>query len=702
LDRRVGRRVGILVLVATMLAAALAIPVMAATAHVTGTLTYKDKVALGPSATAVVTIVDLAAAPDAGAIVGQARIDSVGQVPIAFSVAYDTARIDPKHPYGLFATIVDGSSSWQNPQAVAVLTGGPSQGVAVTVSAVAKAAASIAGTITRSDQTALGPTAVAIAALIKQDTGTLVNRQVIVTIGGLPLAFGVGYDPSLVDPAATYLVKAAIIDGSRVWENRTGVVAIKGGTPSPNVAVPVTPAPTNIPVDTPAPTAAPTATPKPTVAPTATPKPTAKPTATPKPTAKPTATPKPTAKPTPSPTPSPTSTPSPTPSPTPTPTPSPTPSPTPTPAPTATPSPTPAKPTPTPETGVVTGTLDYAEPHPLSAQAVAVVVLVRGTSRPDSGSIVATQIIRTPGVTPIDFRLTYENASIDPTATYTLQSGILDGDSAWATAKGTPVITKGAPTTGLALVLAYRPDLVKGEVTGAITGVGIQPSADAYAVAVLLDPATGDSLGMDVEPAGGQVPVPFGLPFSLDQIDPAKDYVVTGEIVDGPQTWENSVGVPVITKGNAIADVQVVVSEVVAPSPSPTPAPGGGAEGSDPGPAILLVILALIVGGIGFYLWSRSRGETTDGGGGAGAGPAPGGPEGTAAPEAETVAATPAEPETGPSPQEGAEEAAGAESTTSAETEAPVGTEPAAADVATAPDAAPRDAGADGPPSPAT
>jgi hypothetical protein len=115
---------------------------------------------------------------------------------------------------------------------------------------------------------------------------------------------------------------------------------------------------------------------------------------------------------------------------------------------------------------------------------------------------------------------------------------------------------------------------------------------------------------MDLTPTAGVIPVGFGIPFSLDTIDPAKSYVVTGEIVDGTTTWANTTGVPVITNGNAISDVQVVVTPVVAapsPSPSPIAAPESGV--GDATPALLLVILALILGAIGFFLWSRSRNE---------------------------------------------------------------------------------------------
>ena len=226
----------------------------------------------------------------------------------------------------------------------------------------------------------------------------------------------------------------------------------------------------------------------------------------------------------------------------------------------------------------------------------------------------ATQVIPDPGQLPVAFRLVYENADIDQKETYTVQAGIVDNPNVWTTAKGTKVLTNGAPTSDIALDLSYQPDLVKGEVTGAITGVGIQASPTSYSVAVLIEPSTGESLGMDLNPTEGVIPVGFGIPFSLDTIDPAKSYVVTGEIVDGTTTWENTTGVPVITNGNAISDVQVVVTQVAAaPSPSPSPIAPPESGAGDATPALLLVILALILGAIGFFLWSRSRNESPSG-----------------------------------------------------------------------------------------
>jgi uncharacterized lipoprotein YbaY len=249
----------------------------------------------------------------------------------------------------------------------------------------------------------------------------------------------------------------------------------------------------------------------------------------------------------------------------------------------------------------------------------------------------------------VAFRLAYDAALIDPDVAYSIQAAIVDGADAWSTGKGPAVAPSGESAAPISLVLAYRPDLVKGEVTGSLTGAAISPTGAAYAVAVLIDPATGQSLGMDLLPTVGAVPVPFSLPFSLAAIDPARDYLVGARIVDTERTWQNQAGVPVITRGNLIADVQVVVvTEAVAPGPSLSPGPGSG-PGSGPvsgpgpaaggtsgdvGPGIVVLVLALIVGAAGVVLYDRSRA--------AGAGPSP-----------------PADPGPGPEPTTGGDDPTG-------------------------------------------
>lgn len=595
-----------------VLVATSALPLSAATGHVSGTLTIREKIGLSGKALAVVSIVDMVVGANAGVIVGQQRIDAIGEVPVPFSVPYDVNRIDPRHAYGLFATLIDGATSWQNSQGIAVLTGGPTSGVDAILPLAGAPAATIVGSITMTARATLGPGTVAVAELIKKETGTVVNRQVRPAPGRPPIAFSIGFDPSVIDPRATYLVKAALIDGGRVWDNRVGVLAITAGVALPAVAVPVAAAAGSLPGASPSPSRA-----TPSAAPSASPA-----SATPSgsiaanpsgpspsgssttPSSPPTLSPSPTA------TATPTASPAPTPTPRATPTASAIPAPTATPRPSATAGTTSAAST-QPATGLLTGSLAYAEPHQLSADAVAVVILVRGSAGPNQNPIVATEIIRAPAATPVSFRLAYDAALIHPGVSYSLQAGIVDGANAWSTGRGTAVASAGGPAAPVDLVLAYRPDLVKGEVTGSLTGAALRPTSAAYAVAVLIDPATGQSLGMDVRPTVGEVPVPFSVPFPLAAIDPARDYLVDARIVEGERTWQSEAGVPVITRGNPVADVQVVVTDAGAPraSPSPEAGSGFGAIGAfgELGLGIIVLVLALIIGGAGIVLYDRSR-----------------------------------------------------------------------------------------------
>jgi uncharacterized lipoprotein YbaY len=223
-------------------------------------------------------------------------------------------------------------------------------------------------------------------------------------------------------------------------------------------------------------------------------------------------------------------------------------------------------------------------------------VLVEGAGKPSAGSIVASEVITEPGQVPIPFRLSYSGVALDPTVTYTLQATIVDVDRTWATGMGTPVITKGNPTSGLDLLLTYRADLLKGSVTGTVTGVGIDVSTQALSAAVLLDLANDATVGIDIRLAGDGVPVAFSVPFDPSTIDHDATYVVAAGIVDGEERWENRTGVPVITNGNPVTDVTVPVSAVVPP-------PDGGL-----GPfgwiAVLVGLLALVAVVI---LYMRSR-----------------------------------------------------------------------------------------------
>jgi len=78
----------------------------AAAARVTGTVAYRERIALPPSAVIKVQLVDVSRADAPAVVIGEQVIDAAGrQVPIPFEIAYDPARIDPRMTYAVQARI---------------------------------------------------------------------------------------------------------------------------------------------------------------------------------------------------------------------------------------------------------------------------------------------------------------------------------------------------------------------------------------------------------------------------------------------------------------------------------------------------------------------------------------------------------------------------------------------------------------------
>jgi hypothetical protein len=187
------------------------------------------------------------------------------------------------------------------------------------------------------------------------------------------------------------------------------------------------------------------------------------------------------------------------------------------------------------------------------------------------------------------------------------------------------VLTKGNASE-VDSTLAYQPDVLKGAVSGQISAVGLHPSTSAYSMTVVVDPATGESLGIDVDTVAQGLPQAFAVPYLITDVDPANDYVVTSEVVDSGQSWRNDAGVPVLTKGNPKTAVQVVFTPVVFASPSPTvtPAPSAAPEptGRDSGNLLGIIILIVIIGAIAAFFIARGRDQGGAGGAAAAAGAA--------------------------------------------------------------------------------
>lgn len=74
----------------------------------TGTVTYRERIALPPDSRVIVTISDVSLMDAPSVTIAQNQISTAGQqVPISFAVSYDRARIQPGRAYAVSARILD-------------------------------------------------------------------------------------------------------------------------------------------------------------------------------------------------------------------------------------------------------------------------------------------------------------------------------------------------------------------------------------------------------------------------------------------------------------------------------------------------------------------------------------------------------------------------------------------------------------------
>ena len=80
---------------------------------VSGSVTYRQRVALPPGAVVSVEVQDVSRADAAAVTIAEQTIEADHQVPIPFSIVVPTAELDPRHRYGVAARIeVDGRLAW--------------------------------------------------------------------------------------------------------------------------------------------------------------------------------------------------------------------------------------------------------------------------------------------------------------------------------------------------------------------------------------------------------------------------------------------------------------------------------------------------------------------------------------------------------------------------------------------------------------
>lgn len=96
-----------------------------ATKSVTGTATYRERIALPPNAVFEATLQDVSRADAPATIIGTARLDKPGQPPFQFSIPYDSSKIVERNSYVVRAqVIVDGKLMFTTTQSYPVITRG--------------------------------------------------------------------------------------------------------------------------------------------------------------------------------------------------------------------------------------------------------------------------------------------------------------------------------------------------------------------------------------------------------------------------------------------------------------------------------------------------------------------------------------------------------------------------------------------------
>jgi len=81
----------------------------AATGQVTGSVTYRERIALPPTAVVQVSLVDVSRADAPAVLITEQVIRPAGrQVPFEFALAYDESRILPAHTFAVQVRIEDG------------------------------------------------------------------------------------------------------------------------------------------------------------------------------------------------------------------------------------------------------------------------------------------------------------------------------------------------------------------------------------------------------------------------------------------------------------------------------------------------------------------------------------------------------------------------------------------------------------------
>lgn len=225
-----------------------------------------------------------------------------------------------------------------------------------------------------------------------------------------------------------------------------------------------------------------------------------------------------------------------------------------------------------PGDSLVSGNVTYLDRSALPENAVVEAELVDASRADAPATVLAAYSTTTAGAQqPFPFELAYDPMAIAPGALVLVQARItVDGELRYISQTATPVITNGAPTSGVEVLVS--------PVVGS-SGQGVLTGTVAYLERIALDPAAVIEVELQdvssgvpavvattqVNAEGRQVPIPFELPYDAATIDPAGTYLLYGRIlVNGAITFASATGVPVLSGGAMTSNVELIVTPVAA------------------------------------------------------------------------------------------------------------------------------------------
>jgi len=215
---------------------------------VSGTITYRQRTALPPTAVLTVKIVDVSRADASATVITEQRIETAGkQVPISFDMAYDRSKIQERNRYAVQAEIRDGGRLlFITDTSYPVITQGAQRSVEVTLVPVGGGGGAgrsnvIRGTVSYQQRSALPANAeIRVKLLDAADLTDTPVAETTVAAGTrqVPIPFELSYEPRNIDRQRNYELVAEIKAGGKIlFKTDAGTAVTLRGNQAGEVAL---------------------------------------------------------------------------------------------------------------------------------------------------------------------------------------------------------------------------------------------------------------------------------------------------------------------------------------------------------------------------------------------------------------------------------------------------------------------------------